>query len=66
MGIEALATAFVAAQMGQVQMAAAAHMMKMNANAANDVAKVLEAAQQNMRSLANVAAGIGGHLDISV
>ncbi|MBM3528538.1 MAG: hypothetical protein FJX62_10625 [Alphaproteobacteria bacterium] len=66
MGIEALATAFVAAQMGQVQMAAAAKMLKMNAEAAKDIAQVLEAAQENMQTLANAAAGIGGNLDISI
>jgi len=65
-GIEALATAFVAAQMGQVQMAAAAKMLKMNAEAAKDIAQVLEAAQENMQTLANAAAGIGGNLDISI
>jgi hypothetical protein len=64
--IEALATAFVAAQMGKLQVAAAAKMMKMNADAAGDIAKVLDAAQQNMKTLANAAAGIGGNLDISV
>jgi hypothetical protein len=38
----------------------------MNADAAQDVAKLLEAAQQNLNSLANVAAGVGGNLDLSV
>jgi hypothetical protein len=65
-GIESLAAAFVAGQMGKLQMAAAAKMLKMNADAANDVAKVLEAAQQNLDQLANVAAGIGGNLDVTV
>ena len=41
-------------------------MLKMNAESANDAVKLLEAAQQNMNSLANVASGLGGHLDISV
>ena len=33
---------------------------------ATSVVQVIEAAQQNMDRLANVAAGIGGNLDISV
>jgi hypothetical protein len=37
----------------------------MNAQSGNDVAKLLEAAQQNFDQLANVAAGIGSNLDIS-
>ncbi|WP_409718630.1 hypothetical protein [Pseudorhodoplanes sp.] len=45
-------------------MAAAAKIMKMNADAAASVAQVLETAQDNMKAL--VAEGIGGNLDISV
>jgi hypothetical protein len=41
-------------------------MLKMNASASADVAKLLDAAQQNFNQLANVASGIGGNLDISV
>ncbi len=66
MDIASIAGAFIAQQAGQVQMAVAAKMMRMNADAAKDVVKLLEAAQQNFNSLANVAAGIGGNLDISV
>ena len=47
-------------------MAAAAKMMKINADAQASVVKVLEAAQDNMKALAATAAGIGGNLDISV
>lgn len=54
------------AQMSQLQMAMAAKMMRMNADAAGDIVKVIEAAQQNMNSLANVAAGIGENVNISV
>jgi hypothetical protein len=60
-----LATAFVAARQGEVQMAVAAKMMRMNADAAKSVVQLLEAAQQNFAQLANVAAGVGGNLDIS-
>ena len=64
--IASIAAAFVAAQVGQLQQAAAAKMMQMNANASADTAKLLEAAQQNFSRLANVTAGVGGNLDISV
>ena len=53
--IASIAAAFVAAQVGQLQQAAAAKMMQMNANASADTAKLLEAAQQNFSRLANVA-----------
>jgi len=59
-----LATAFAGAQTAQLQMAAAAKMMKMNAQAQGAVVKVIEAAQENMKAL--TAAGLGGNLDISV
>ena len=49
----------------QLQTAAAAKMLRMNADASADVAKLLEAAQQNFNRLANVAGGIGGNLDIT-
>ena len=64
MDVGALATAFAGAQTAQLQMAAAAKMMKMNAQAQGAVVQVLEAAQENMKAL--VASGIGGNLDISI
>jgi hypothetical protein len=64
MDVARLATAFAGAQTAQLQMAVAAKMMKMNAEAQGAVVQVLEAAQENMKSL--VAAGMGGNLDISV
>ncbi len=66
MDTSSIAAAFIAAQAGQVQTAVAAKMLKMNADSASSVAQLLDAAQQNMNRLANVAAGIGGNLDISV
>lgn len=65
MDAAALASALVSAKMGQVQLAVAAKMMKMNAEAEASVVTLIDAAQQNMDRLANVAAGIGGSLDIS-
>ena len=56
----------VGSQMSQVQMAIAAKMLRMNADAAASVVKIIDAAQQNLQSLANVAAGVGQNLDISV
>jgi len=38
----------------------------MNADAAESIVKVIEAAQQNIASLANVAAGVGRNLNITV
>lgn len=64
MDVAALANAFAGAQTAKLQMAAAAKMMQMNAQAQGAVVQVLEAAQENMKSL--VAAGVGGNLDISV
>jgi hypothetical protein len=61
-----LAAALSGAQMAQAQMALAAKMIRMNADNAGSIAQVLEAAQQNMASLANVGTGIGQNLNISV
>ncbi len=61
-----LVSGILAAKTGGVQMQVAAAIMKSNADAEKSaVATLLGAAQQNMNSLANVAAGIGGNLDIS-
>jgi hypothetical protein len=64
MDVGALAAAFAGASTAKLQIAAAAEMMKMNADAQGAVVQVLEAAQENMKAL--VAAGIGGNLDMSV
>jgi len=66
MDVGALASAFVAAQMGQVQLAAAAKMLKTNADNAESVVKLIDAAQDNANRLTSAAAGIGTNLDISV
>jgi hypothetical protein len=64
MDVAALATAFAGSHTAQLQIAVAAKMMKMNAEAQGAVVQILEAAQENMKAL--VAAGMGGNLDISV
>lgn len=61
-----LVSAMAGAQMGSVQIALAARLLKMNADASGAIAQVLDAAQQNLNRLANVAAGVGQNLDISV
>jgi hypothetical protein len=65
MDVASIAAAFVAAQASQLQTAAAAKMLKMNADASADALKLLDAAQQNFSRLANLASGIGGNLDIT-
>lgn len=60
-----IAAALVGSQMSNVQMALAAKMLRMNADAASAIVQVLDAAQQNLASLANVAQGIGQNLNIS-
>ena len=61
-----LASAFLGAQMSQVQMTMAADMMRMNADSAKSVVQLIDAAQKNMQSLANVGAGVGQNLNISI
>ena len=66
MDVGALAAALIGAKTGQIQLAVAAKMLRMNAESAQSAVKLIEAAQQNFDRLANVAAGIGGNLDMSV
>jgi hypothetical protein len=61
-----LATALAGAQMSNAQMAMAAKMLRMNADDAASIVQVLDAAQKNIASLANVASGVGQNLNISV
>jgi hypothetical protein len=61
-----LATALAGAQMSGVQMALAAKMLRMNADNATSIVQVLNVAQQNIASLANVATGVGQNLNISM
>lgn len=66
MDVSSLAATMAGAQAGRTQMAMAAKMMKMNADSAASIIQVIEAAQQNLDTLANAAAGLGQNLDISV
>jgi hypothetical protein len=60
-----IAAALVASQMSNVQMAVAAEMLRMNTDNASAIVQVLDAAQKNLQSLANVAEGVGRNLNIS-
>ena len=61
-----LAAALAGAQISQVQMAVAAKMIRMQADNAASILQVIDAAQQNMQSLANVASGVGQTVNVSV
>jgi hypothetical protein len=61
-----LVTAALGAQAGALQMNVAATVLKSNMDAEkSSVLTLLGAGEQSASSLANVAAGIGGNLDIS-
>jgi hypothetical protein len=60
-----LVTAALGAQTGLTQLALAGSMLKMNTQNAASVVKLIDAAQQNMNPLANVAPGVGTNLDIA-
>jgi hypothetical protein len=65
MDIMSLVTALVGAQTGATQLAMASDMARMNQQDSSSVVKLIDAAQQNISSLANVAAGIGTNLDVT-
>ena len=60
-----LVTAILGAQTGLMQVAVAARLARMNADQGASIAKLIDAAQQNASSLANVAGNIGSNLDVS-
>jgi len=60
-----LVAAFIGAQVGRLQLAVAGQMLRVSADSAGSVVKLVDAAQQNFDRLANVAAGVGTNLDIS-
>ncbi|RAI45571.1 hypothetical protein [Rhodoplanes roseus] len=66
MDTTALASAAAGANTSQLQLAVAAKMMKTNADQEKNIAELVQAAADNGQRLANVAAGIGRALDISV
>jgi hypothetical protein len=60
-----LASAFIAARLGEVQLAVAGEMLRMNDDTAPAAASLIDAGRQSFDRLANVAAGIGTNLDVS-
>ncbi len=60
-----LITALMGAQTGMVQLAVAARLERMNADQGDSIVKLIDAAQQSIDPLANVAAGLGTNLDVS-
>ncbi len=65
MDATSLISAFFAASVGQMQLAAAAFLAQSNPDSGSSVAQLADAAQQNFNPLANVAAGLGTNLDVS-
>jgi hypothetical protein len=59
MRVPIVSDALITSAIEQAQLALAAKRLKMNAEAA------LEVAQQNMKRIANLSPGIGGTLDVS-
>jgi hypothetical protein len=66
-----LLSAFFSAQVGQLQLAVAARLARIDPNSPVDpdmgqsVTKLVDAAQQSAQPLANTAAGLGTKLDVS-
>jgi len=63
-----LLSAMIGAQVGSLQLAVAARLMRMNTgdnSLSASATKLVDAAQQSIDNLTNVAAGIGTNLDIS-
>jgi hypothetical protein len=66
MDMMSMVSGILAAKAGNVQTQVAATIMKSNADAEKSaVQTLLGSAQQNMSSLANVGAGIGGNLNMT-
>lgn len=59
-----LVSAMSGAQASSAQMALAAKMLRMNADSAGMVAKIVESAQQNLKTLANLPDGVGKNVNI--
>jgi hypothetical protein len=65
MDVGSIVSGLVAAKTGQIQLEVAAKLMETNADSAQSVSKLIDAAQRNADKLASVAAGIGTKLDIT-
>jgi hypothetical protein len=60
-----LMAALIGAQIGNLQLAVAARLARMNTDNASSVAKLLDAADNSANTLANAAAAVGSRLDVS-
>jgi hypothetical protein len=65
MDVGSLVSALLAAQVAQMQLAAAAKIAKMQTDNNNSVVKLIDAADQNAEQLSAATEGIGGNIDIS-
>jgi hypothetical protein len=65
MDMTSLITALMGAQTGMLQLAVAARLERMNTDNSSSVVKLIDAAQQSIDPLANVASNIGTNLDVS-
>ena len=65
MDVGALVSAVLAARIGEMQLAAAAKIAKMQADNGDAVATLVVAADQNAQALAAAAEGLGRAVDIS-
>jgi hypothetical protein len=65
MDVGSLVSALLAAQVAQMQLAAAAKIAKMQADNNNPVVKLVDAADQNAKQLSAAAQGLGGNIDVS-
>jgi hypothetical protein len=62
----ALASAFIAASTGQFQLAVTDKLLALSLNSDRSAVQLIDAAQQNINRLANVSAGIGTNVDLTV
>lgn len=60
-----LISAFISAQVGEMQLAVAARLAQTQPQSGPSVTQLIDAAQGNFNPLANVAAGLGSNLDVS-
>jgi hypothetical protein len=65
MGVAALAAAIMSSQAGLKQAQLATSFERMNAGHGASIANLVDSAQQNIKSLANVGAGLGGKVNTS-
>ena len=59
-----LATAIMSSQAGLTRTQLGVSMERMNADRGASIANLVDSAQQNLKSLANVSPGTGSHLNV--